>query len=89
MKDISRNKNTRTFVRFKKRKSIKEKIKKTAKDITTQITCLLKKSPVTSSGAKDFIVTNPAATIGKMKQTSSQSILLSAFSAIPFFPTAV
>src|SRR3989339_1548554 len=63
-KDISKKRKTRTSVRFRKRKSIKEKIKKTAKDMKTQIICLLKKSPPLSSVAKDFIVTNPAKIIG-------------------------
>ena len=79
---MNRNKNTNTSVRFKKRKSIKEKIKKTAKDIRIQIICLLKKSPAFSSGVKDFIVTSPAKIIGIIKATSNQSILLRAFSAM-------
>jgi hypothetical protein len=62
---------------------MKEKIKKTAKDNMTQIICLLKKSPAFSSVVKDFIVTSPAKIIGIIKKTSSQSILLRAFSAIP------
>src|SRR3989344_1903942 len=61
---------------------MKEKIKNTAREIATQTTCRLKKSPAPSSGAKDFIVANPAARIGKIKKRSVQSILLRVFSTI-------
>jgi len=78
-----KNKNTNTSVCFKKRKSIKEKRKNTAKDRITQIICLPKKLSVDSSGVKDFIVTSPAPIIGIIKKTNNQSILLIAFSTIP------
>ena len=63
-------------------KSIKEKIKKTVNPTNTQITCLLKKSPPFSSGAKLFIVTRPDKMMGRMKKTKSQSIRFRTFSAI-------
>src|SRR3989338_2212975 len=80
----SKNKKTRTPVCFKKRKSIKAKIKKTAKNTATQIICRLKKFPSLSASAKDFIVTSPPATTGRMKKTSNQSILCRTFSAISY-----
>src|SRR3989344_1604360 len=55
------NKNINTLVRFKKRKSMKEKIKKTARDSATQIIRRLKKPPPPSSAATDSIVTSPPA----------------------------
>src|SRR3990167_7324683 len=79
-----KNKKTRTPVCLKKRKSMKAKIKKTVKDIATQIICRLKKSPPLSASAKDFIVTSPPATTGRMKKTSNQSILCRTFSAISY-----
>src|ERR1035437_4105207 len=84
-KQRNKNKDTNTSVRFKKRKSIKEKIKKTANDSIIQIIFLLKKPPAFSVEEKLFIVTSPAATIGRIKKTSIQSILLRAFSAINYF----
>jgi len=77
-----RNKNTKIFVCFKNRKSIKEKMKKTEREIAIQTICRLKKSPAPSSDANDRIVTSPAARIGKTKKRSSQSILLKVFSTI-------
>ena len=61
---------------------IKENIKKTAKDIIIEIICLLKKFTDPSAGTKVFMVKSPAKIIGAIKQTRSQSIFLSAFSAI-------
>jgi len=81
MPEKNNKRNTNTSVRFKKRKSMKEKIKKTAKDSKTQIICLLKKLPASSVGANDFIVTRPAKIIGTIKKTKNQSILLRVFNA--------
>src|SRR3989338_3186703 len=74
---------TKTSVRFKNRKSIKEKAKKITKPKSTQIICLFKNAPPSESGANDFIVTRPERMIGTMKKINSQSILLKTFSAIP------
>lgn len=70
-----RNKNIRTFVRFKNLKSTEEKIKNIAKAIITKIICLLKKLSAFSDETKDFIVNKPANIIGTIKKTKSQSIL--------------
>ena len=69
------------LVCFKNLKSMEEKIKKTIKLIKTQRICRLKKSPVFSSGVKDFIVKSPAAIIGRIKRIKSQSIPLEIFFA--------
>ena len=59
-----------------KEKSEKEglEIKKTEKPTRIQTTCLLKNSLVFSNGVKLFMVTNPAAIIGSIKKTKSQSM---------------
>src|ERR1035437_976466 len=71
-----RKRDINTSVLFKNLKSIKEKAKKTASEIAIHMSCLPKKFTPPSSGTKDFIVTNPAESIGKIKRSSSQSILL-------------
>jgi hypothetical protein len=76
--ETKRKINTNTFVCFKNPKSINEKIKKTAKQIASQIICF-SKNPPELSAEKDFIVTSPAPTIGKIKKTRSQSIPLEIF----------
>src|SRR5579859_2731015 len=85
-KDRARNKKTKTWVLLRKRKSIKEKIKKMEKDKSTQMTCLPKKFPTDSAGVKDFMVSSPAVMIGKIKKTSTKSILLRTFSAMVIYP---
>jgi hypothetical protein len=44
--------------------------------------CLPKKLPASPEGENCFMVKRPAKDIGRIKKTSSQSILLRAFSAI-------
>ena len=69
-------------VRFKKRKSIKEKPKNTKKETSNHIACLVKKLSAPSPATKDFMVKRPASDIGKIKKINSQSILLETFSTI-------
>lgn len=85
MKQVKRKIDTNIFVFLKNLKSIKENRKKMISDMDIQITCLLKKSPFPSVGTKLFMVTRPATTIGNIKRTRSQSILLKVFSTIIYF----
>ena len=73
---------TNTSVLFKNLKSMKEKIKKTARETTIEIICFVKKLPELSVGTKDFMVKSPAKRIGTIKHIKSQSILFKVRSAI-------
>ena len=69
---------TRTFVCFKKRKSIKEKTKKIVNETDIQISwCTKKDDPMegVSADEKDFIVIRPAPSMGRIKTNKIQSIL--------------
>jgi hypothetical protein len=74
-----KNNVTKTSVRRKNLKSIKENRKKIAKDIIIQIICLSKKLIAPVSGINDFIVKRPPKIIGTIKKSKSQSTPLEIF----------
>src|SRR3989344_322545 len=74
-----KNIGTRTSLRLRSRTSMNENKKKTPKESEIHTACRVKKSPVSSSGANDFMVKSPARVIGTTNKTNSQSIPLEIF----------